>query len=239
MNNSKSLEYYINLIYTLNSHYREGVFSIIDYKNGKIITSDEFGVCEIKKDTLYKNRVPTIQSAVDKNEYAIKQFKKVHGDKYLYDKFEYTISINKSVVTCKKHGDFKINHHNHINGRGCKDCKIDNLREFPSGWSNTLWQESSERSPYFDSFKVYIIRCWNEEEEFYKIGKTYNTLSRRFMGFPYEYEVIAEYVFENAKDSSKEEERLKKYNKNNKYTPLKRFKGYSECFSRLNIIKDK
>ena len=234
MSEVKSLKHYIDLIYSLNSHYRDGLFSIIDYKNGKIITRDEFGICEIKKDTLYKNGFPKIQSAINKNEYAINQFIKVNGDRYEYTKFNYVISIDKSIVTCKKHGDFKINHHNHLNGKGCKDCKIDNLKEFPRGWSNTLWQESSERSNYFDSFKVYIIRCWDDTEEFYKIGKTYNTLNRRFMGFPYNYEIIEEYIFENAKDSSKEEERLKRQNKNNKYVPLKQFKGYSECFTKID-----
>ena len=37
------------------------------------------------------------------------------------------------------------------------------------------------KSKKFEDFKVYIIKCWNEEEEFYKIGKTYRKISRRFL----------------------------------------------------------
>ena len=39
---------------------------------------------------------------------------------------------------------------------------------------------------------MYVIKCWNEEEEFYKIGRTFCTLKRRFdskKDIPYEYKV--------------------------------------------------
>jgi len=239
MSEKKSLNYYMRLILSCNLHYMNNLFEILDCVDGKIITKDEFGICAIKKDTLYKNGMPSIQSAINKNEYAVNQFNKVHLYRYNYDKFIYIKSTNKSIVTCEIHGDFKINHHNHLQGKGCNKCKADKLKKFPVGWSNTLWQASAENSNYFDSFKVYVIKCWNEKEDFYKIGKTYNSISRRFMGFCYSYQVIETYMFKDAIECSKKEIELKNINKSNKYTPNKKFNGYSECFSKINIIKDK
>ena len=41
----------------------------------------------------------------------------------------------------------------------------------------------------------YTIRCFNEDEEFYKIGRTMDVVEKRYSGnkaMPYEYEVISE-----------------------------------------------
>jgi len=47
---------------------------------------------------------------------------KVHGDKYSYDKTNYTRAKDKVIITCPKHGDFEILPHNHLNGQGCVRC---------------------------------------------------------------------------------------------------------------------
>ena len=47
---------------------------------------------------------------------------KVHGDYYDYSKTIYTSSENKIVVTCKEHGDFKIDASAHLYGVGCRKC---------------------------------------------------------------------------------------------------------------------
>ena len=58
------------------------------------------------------------------NDERISEAKKVHGDKYEYDKFNYVIAIKKTVVTCKNHGDFKVSPNDHINnGTGCPKCR--------------------------------------------------------------------------------------------------------------------
>ena len=68
---------------------------------------------------------------------------------------------------------------------------------FKSGVNTNLklgfcFLKSSKKSKNFDSFKVYVIRCWNEEEEFYKIGRTFRTVKHRFRDKigKYNYEVI-------------------------------------------------
>ena len=53
-------------------------------------------------------------------------FKKVWGDEYDYSKFKYVKSIIKSIIICKKHGEFLCNSHNHLNKRGCPKCSMEN-----------------------------------------------------------------------------------------------------------------
>lgn len=52
---------------------------------------------------------------------------KVHGDRYDYSKTIYINAKTKVCITCKKHGDFFINAHNHLMGRGCPKCKNSKL----------------------------------------------------------------------------------------------------------------
>ena len=48
--------------------------------------------------------------------------KKVHGDKYGYDKVDYKGSSEKVIVTCPMHGDFSQLPTSHSNGAGCPKC---------------------------------------------------------------------------------------------------------------------
>ena len=60
----------------------------------------------------------------------IAQARRVHGDKYNYDKVVYVNDSTKVTVTCKKHGDFQITPTNHIHsGQGCKYCAHDKTGE--------------------------------------------------------------------------------------------------------------
>ena len=53
----------------------------------------------------------------------IKRARKVHGERYSYDKSKYVTGKTKLIVTCKEHGDFEINPSNHVSlKRGCKVC---------------------------------------------------------------------------------------------------------------------
>lgn len=56
-------------------------------------------------------------------ELIIKRFKEIHGDKYDYSKFEYTRSIDKSIIICPIHGEFKQCPSNHLHlKQGCPKC---------------------------------------------------------------------------------------------------------------------
>jgi len=58
----------------------------------------------------------------------IARAKKVHNSFYSYDRFVYTTTHRRSIVTCPIHGDFEILPSNHINNKqGCSACA--NLRK--------------------------------------------------------------------------------------------------------------
>ncbi len=46
----------------------------------------------------------------------------VHGDKYKYDKTEYTGTYDSVVITCPIHGEFVQRANDHLNGHGCPIC---------------------------------------------------------------------------------------------------------------------
>jgi hypothetical protein len=56
-------------------------------------------------------------------EEVIDGFRKIHGDRYGYDKVDYLGSTVKVLITCYKHGDFLQNTGSHLNGSGCPKCK--------------------------------------------------------------------------------------------------------------------
>ena len=85
------------------------------------------------------------------------------------------------------------------------------------------------------NFKVYIIKCWGENEEFYKIGRTFLKIEKRFSYFkalPYKYKILKIYEG-NVKEIFKLETILKNKNKDNKYIPKLKFHGMYECFNKL------
>ena len=52
----------------------------------------------------------------------IEKAKKIHSDKYSYDKVNYINNITKVIITCPVHGDFEQTPNQHLNGRGCPKC---------------------------------------------------------------------------------------------------------------------
>ena len=167
---------------------------------------------------------------------------KTHGEKYDYSLSEYKNSRTKIVINCKSHGNFDQKPSNHLNGQGCPRCaniiKSSVNKEFPTSWSYTNWQKAAERSKNFDSFKVYILECTDPAtgERFFKIGKTYTTIKKRFKTnkkLPYQHVISKIYYFNNAKKCSEFEKALQNKYKGNKYNPKNKFKGMNECFSKL------
>lgn len=163
-----------------------------------------------------------------------------HNNKYDYSKSIYTHSKNNINIYCPIHKkEFIQNAHLHLTGSGCQLCANESVSNKlalnPPGWTLTNWINSSKKSLFFDSFKLYILRCWNDEEEFFKIGRTFTTVKKRFLGknLPYQYEIIKVIENENAKYIYNLENELKRKNKINKYLPKKHFNGKHECFNKI------
>lgn len=225
-------------------------YSKVDYKNGKyhvIITCHKHGdfkqspnnhthsgsgrgCPECGKLTAYSKTNMNTKEFVEK---AVL----VHGNKYDYSKTIYKRHNIELGIICNKHSIFYQKPTNHLSGNGCPLCGVISSKKQkqynPPGWNVTNWQRAGEKSKNFDSFKVYIIKCWNDNEEFYKIGRTFLKTRSRFRGFPYNYEILKEIIFDNARDAFNKETELKSINKYLRYTPLINFYGMYECFTEI------
>ena len=279
---------------------------ILEIKDkSRFIVKTKYGIHDVYRGHLKDGKIPTIITAIDKNEYIINKIKEIHGNKYDYSKINYIGTKDKLVLKCPIHGEFKITanslinqkagcllcgrdtlqkkktksiddfielanlKHNfkynyskiiyekrssiveiicpihgsflqkvkdHLQGKGCMKCSIDAHSEAfklnPSGWGCTDWVNKGNLSKKFDSFKVYVLECFNDNERFIKIGRTYNKVSERFHCnklMPYEYKVIkiiegsGRYIFN-------EENNIKKRFLGDKYLPKIEFPGMYECF---------
>lgn len=165
----------------------------------------------------------------------------VHNNRYTYPRTIYTNSKGKIIATCEKHGDFEQYATTHLMGGGCPKCGREATNEYlkkhGNGWTRTNWKSRSKNSKNFDSFKVYIIKCWNEDEEFYKIGRTYQKVKRRFhsqLSLPYNFEIIK--IVEGKPDFIYDlENLLQKHHKDLEYIPELEFDGMYECYTELNL----
>jgi hypothetical protein len=149
---------------------------------------------------------------------------KEHDFLYDYSKTNYINSNTKVTIICKEHGDFEQKPDGHLLGRGCSQCGNE------SHWKRSDYiKKANSRICTF-----YTIRCFNEDEEFYKIGITMNSVKERYRQtarMPYNYEVISEVYGEASLIwdlELAEKKRLKSFN----YQPQIVFGGSKrECFT--------
>lgn len=127
-------------------------------------------------------------------------------------------------IVCPEHGEHILTFRGFLKNRhGCPEC-TENL----NGWSKTNFIKRAERD---GNAILYIIKCFNENEEFYKIGITTRSIKRRYASkkFPYSYEIIQE-IYDKAGNIWELERVLLKIYKKYKYTPYISFGGVTECF---------
>ena len=55
--------------------------------------------------------------------------RKIHGERYTYDKVTYTNMFTNVTITCPTHGDYEQIPHNHLKGYGCPKCSLSKLEK--------------------------------------------------------------------------------------------------------------
>lgn len=149
-----------------------------------------------------------------------------HNNKYDYSEAKY-LGYNKKIkIICKEHGEFIQNARDHIAGAGCPKCAI-------------MGYKKKDFVKKFEMATLYIIKCWNKEEVFYKIGITGLDIEKRFntkLKMPYNYEIIKDFYYFSNEIWNYEKEFHKKF-KIYKYKPKIKFSGRYECFNE-NIKKE-
>lgn len=102
-------------------------------------------------------------------EYFLKKAKKIHGDKYNYDKVEYINAVTPITITCPIHGDFEITPTCHTDKKqGCKLCGreearlskqlgLDNFIRISNKMHNNKYKY--DKSKYINNYTNLTITC--------------------------------------------------------------------------------
>lgn len=145
----------------------------------------------------------------------------VHNGIFDYSKSIYINDGTDLVVTCNYHGDFIQSPNNHLRGKGCPTCGL--IKNFK--WVG--------RIPL-----LYLVKVFDDNEVFLKIGVTAQKLNLRLRerDFPYNYSPIILKKLCAEKAFAIEQNLLAKFN-DFRYSPNKKFGGYTECLS-INNIED-
>ena len=177
-----------------------------------------------------RNRMPL--------EEVLRKCKVKHGDSFSYEFTDYKNQDSIINLVCKKHNfAFTQSVYCHLVAiHACPICFHEWQKAKPNAWSHTNWVATGMASKNFVAFQLYVLRCWNDTEEFYKIGKSYMNINYRFSGkmMPYNYEIVHVLVDKGIIISEKEHY-YQKLNKEFKYKPLIKFSGVNECFSHVDI----
>jgi hypothetical protein len=155
----------------------------------------------------------------------LKDIINTHGDKYIYDKVEYTKKQNKVCIECKTHGIFWQIAADHLNGRGCPKCATENHRNY--NLKDSLKEENRDKPLDF-----YLIELSKDEETFLKIGLSKEVKTRhRNIKNTSGYIVSDIMVFQCTVEEGTiiEDKILNSLKKKFKYKPSIKFPGYTEC----------
>ena len=153
----------------------------------------------------------------------------VHNNFYEYSKTKYSGALNKIIIICPNHGEFEQTPNAHLQGNGCPICAVAN-----QGYNRSAYIERAKK--YDNKSKLYILKCFNDEEEFYKIGITMTTIRKRYptkKSMPYKYETTL--LLEGEAGQIWDlEKKLHKQFSTLYYTPKLSFAGQYECFKELS-----
>lgn len=163
----------------------------------------------------------------------VKEATEVYNDLHDYTNTVYEGCNKELEIRCKKHNHvFKTLPGNYINGFGCNKCRYEETR-YNGKHHHT--KEGYIRLAKGKPTYLYLIKCKDEYEDFYKIGKTFRSLKERFTNsnMPYDYKKI--FLYEGTPEYIWDlEEKLHIKYKPYTYKANKMFAGYSECYN-LNL----
>lgn len=218
-------EYLMNQLRDAYPKIAESITPQSEYVNAKtkMLFETQFGIVSISPDALLAGHAPNIRSAIDRKQYFKNQLLYLYDNKYDFIVDSTDRHKGRCTLICPIHGEQSIDNDHIFSGHGCPKC-------------NKFWENSNI---------FYLVRLYNDDEDFYKLGVSYITEQgkvRRFGDYEslgYNVEEIKIIKFEDFVECRDFETKLKKLIKNNLYTP-KHWESASstECFTRdsLDII---
>ena len=100
----------------------------------------------------------------------------------------------------------------------------------------SYWINLAEKSKNFTGYKLYILKIYDENEIFYKVGKTFVDINKRINKLHYNVEILDFINSNNGRVISNLETEIFRLFKSKRYKPLKQFEGSTECFSEVDSI---
>lgn len=158
-------------------------------------------------------------------------------EEYDYSNLPEMVKVQGNIIIrCLTHGKFRQKAYAHMVGHGCSKCCY-------RGHSRSSYVNHCDKYGY-ECTELYLIRIYNDEESFIKIGITSSGLKERFRklksvwGYNYDIIKVVKLTPGNAWDA---ESQLKSKYISNKHIPKKEIPGYTECFNKdiiSQILKD-
>ena len=228
------LEYFKNILKDkqpeIYNNIEEFGNELTKYPNYRIKIKTKYGWFEVYTSNLMKGIMPTIRIVKDQEMFLIKKFKEIHGDEYDYSNLNFIDISSNVTIKCKVHGEFEQNPYVHLRGGGCPKCKRTGT------FGRSRWVKMAKQSKEFKAFQLYKIKCFNDIEEFYKVGITFQKISTRFRkgSLPYNYEIIDIIESDDGNYIWDLEKSLHKKYASNQYIPKINFAGMYECFSEID-----
>ncbi len=192
------------------------------------------GLYDLEYKTYYKPNKKiecTLITAVDKTAFFIAESIRLTGEKYNHQYVIYNGNKDPVLLECNDCGYiFERSPNDHLGKTpDCMRCSL--LKKHFKGFSKRSFIDVCKKNNNGLGI-LYILRCWNENEEFYKIGITSRSIGIRFQyihQLPYKYEVVQE-ILHKAEIVWNLEKTLHKLYKKYDYKPLQNFGGKTECF---------
>ncbi len=182
----------------------------------KMLFNTKYGLVSVNPDNLIHGHIPTIRTAVNRKEYFKNQLLFLYNNKYDFEVDSTDRHKGRVTLICPIHGKQSVDSDSIFLGSGCPEC-------------NKFWEKSNT---------FYLIKLFNENESFYKLGVSYitdNGKVRRFREYKalgYNIEVIFIHTFEDALQCKEFETKLKKIIRPNLYKPNKwEYNSSTETFT--------
>lgn len=182
----------------------------------KMLFETKYGLVAINPDALLHGHTPNIRSAVNRKDYMQQQLTFLYDGKYQFRIDSTNRKLGRIILICPKHGEQSIDSDTIFTGCGCPKC------------NNHLNK----------SYVFYLVKLYNEHEQFYKLGISHFTTNnqvRRFKDYKnlgYKITPIKIIQLNSWLEAKEFEAKLKHLICNNLYKPKYwNYNTSTECFT--------
>lgn len=199
-------EYFMNQLRDLYPEIAKRLTPASEYikAKDKMLFNTQYGIVSFTPDNLIHGHIPTIRASINRKEYFKNQLLFLYDNKYDFIIDGTDRHKGRVTLVCPIHGEVSVDSDTIFNGNGCPICNGNN---------------------HHKSNLFYLVRLYNEEESFYKLGISHYNAKKEIVRFKtykklgYNIEVIYTYLFAEALECKEFETFLKKLIKNNLYSP--------------------